>query len=120
MDDIVQVLLFVLTLAIFIFSALRKQKKRPEAKPSAADDLLESIFGIPPTTQVFIPEDEIELEVPLKEVPANPLTVPLPEEGIVAVHNTIITERDEEETFIPAIDLRTAIIYNEILTRKYS
>ena len=120
MDDIVQVLLFVLTLVIFIFSALRKQKKKPIASVSPADNLLESLFGIPQPNPVFAPvEDEMETEH-YSEIMINPVTATLPEEGIVAITKPEASSRiaEEDEKPFQNFDLRTAIIYNEILTRK--
>lgn len=121
MDDLVQVLLFVLTLVIFIFSALRKQKKKPTASVSPADNLLESLFGIPQPNPVYTSIDEEAIEKRYTEVEIKPVTPTLPDEGIVAITNkpeaSSFIYEEEEETYQP-IDLRAAIIYNEILTRK--
>ncbi|MFA6402929.1 MAG: hypothetical protein WCX31_15110 [Salinivirgaceae bacterium] len=121
MDDLVQVLLFVLTLVIFIFSALRKQKKKPATNVSPADNLLESLFGIPQPSPVYASVDEEANEEHYAEVEIKPVSPRLPDEGIVAITNkpeaSSLIYEEEEKTYQP-IDLRTAIIYNEILTRK--
>jgi hypothetical protein len=121
MDDLIQILFFVLTFALFVFSAIRKQKK-PNNKPASAVDVtLESLFGIPMveerqpsrTDEYLTEEDEYEFgaDEGVSELIPETVTSKVEEE----------TDRDEEESdYNPAyeFDLRKAVIYSEILNRK--
>jgi len=127
MDELIQVLLFILTIVIFVVSGLRKQKKKPNASPTPTDELLESLFGIPTPKPEIIEEKEIIIEPlkePIKEVKQKPFKPLLPEEGIAAVSNKYgsnvsnVEEEKELEKTVPVLDLRTAVIYSEILNRK--
>ncbi|MGE4287611.1 MAG: hypothetical protein AB7E36_02890 [Salinivirgaceae bacterium] len=122
MDDLIQILFFVLTFVLFVFSAIRKQKK-PNNKPASAVDVtLESLFGIPMAeepqqTQVndYITKEEEEYEFGTDEgVPEL-----MPETVTSKVEEEMDGDEEESEN-IPAydFDLRKAVIYSEILNRK--
>ncbi|MGD9992827.1 MAG: hypothetical protein AB7S69_05975 [Salinivirgaceae bacterium] len=125
MDDLIQILFFVLTFALFVFSAIRKQKK-PNNKPASAVDVtLESLFGIPMveerqpsrTDEYLAEEDEYEFGA---------------DEGVSATKpemvNHLVDEEVEEEKeweeeesqskIAQEFDLRKAVIYSEIINRK--
>jgi hypothetical protein len=122
MDDLIQILFFVLTFALFVFSAIRKQKK-PNNKPASAVEVtLESLFGIPMVeepqqTQVndYFTKEEEEYEFGADEGVS---------ELIPETVNTMVEEEtdsdDDESENNPAheFDLRKAVIYSEILNRK--
>ena len=125
MDDLIQILFFVLAFALFVFSAIRKQKK-PNNKPaSAAEVTLESLFGIPMVeepqqTRVndYLAEEE-EYEFGTDEG----VLEPKPEKVNQLVDEEVEEEKEWEEEesqskIAHEFDLRKAVIYSEILNRK--
>ncbi len=123
MDDLFQVLIFVVTFIIFIVSAVRKQKKKAGKKVSGIEGLLESFLG-QQEKPAHTPE-EVRFEYPVQEeiiTNTAKVTKPLREEGIDAIPDKkikddvydIVDEEIEESEF----DLQSAVIYSEILNRK--
>lgn len=122
MDDLIQVLIFIVTFIIFIVSAVRKQKKKPTTGSSGFDEAFESLFGLPTVTENPIPATEpppVKKSEPriLKKEQKQPV---LFEEGIDAIPNK--TTRNENEVdknqVLGEFDLRQAVIYQTILSRK--
>jgi hypothetical protein len=141
MDDLIQILVFVVTFIVFIASAIMKNKKKPDAKVGNFESVVESIFGIPQenlsfqkqvpvndfyqdnfTSESFF-EDEYNRPTISKENSDKKLEKLIKEEGINAIPDDINTFSDEfdadEVTERPKFDLRQAVIYSEILNRKY-
>ena len=141
MDDLIQILVFVVTFIVFIASAIMKNKKKPDAKVSNFESVVESIFGIPQenlsfqkqvpandfyqdnfTSESFF-EDEYNRPTISKENSEKKLEKLIKEEGINAIPDDINTFSDEfdadEVTDRYEFDLRQAVIYSEILNRKY-
>lgn len=122
MDDLIQVIIFIVTGLIFVASAFRK-KKRLTTNPLEQDSKSD-IFGI---------EDLIGQPEGIKnEVPAEKVVPPKPEENKKQdFNNNRITNKqttdnhnkqtqnsydwDEDPELF---DLRSAVIYSEILNRK--
>ena len=121
MDDLVQVLIFIVTFVIFIVSAVRKQKKRPAPNPGM-DDAFESLFGVSQLSEVDSFETkEAAVQPPAKVTKKQVPKSVLPEEGIKAIPNQPIIADDntvESEPGHQSFDLREAVIYQTILTRK--
>lgn len=125
MDDLIQILFFVLTFALFVFSAIRKQKK-PNNKPASAVDVtLESLFGIPiveepQQTRVndyLTEEEEYEFGTDEGVSAAKPEMVnQLVEEEVEDEKEW--EEEDSQSKIAHEFDLRKAVIYSEILNRK--
>lgn len=141
MDDLIQILVFVVTFIVFIASAIMKNKKKPDAKVSNFESVVESIFGIPQenlsfqkqvpvndfyqdnfTSESFF-EDEYNRPTISKENSEKKLEKLIKEEGINAIPDEINSFSDELDadkvTERPEFDLRQAVIYSEILNRKY-
>ncbi|PKP11419.1 MAG: hypothetical protein CVU09_03900 [Bacteroidetes bacterium HGW-Bacteroidetes-4] len=126
MDDLIQILFFVLTFALFVFSAIRKQKK-PNNKPASAVEVtLESLFGIPMVeepqqTQVndYLTKEEEGYEFGTDEG----VSAAKPEMVNQLVDDEVKEEKEWEEEksqskIAHEFDLRKAVIYSEILNRK--
>lgn len=141
MDDLIQILIFVVTFIVFIASAIMKNKKKPDAKATNFESVVESIFGIPQenlsfqkqvpmndfyqdnfTSESFF-EDEYNRKTISKESSDKKLEKLIKEEGINAIPdniNSISAEFDTDNGIErPEFDLRQAVIYSEILNRKY-
>lgn len=122
MDDLVQVLFFLVTLGLFIFSAIRKQKKQPnqkESQPNLIDNTFESLFGIPIEDKNTMPKNTLTHE---KEISNNPVNVISDEEVFIDQkdeQSEELIEPTEPNTIPYNFDLKSAIIYNEILNRKH-
>lgn len=122
MDDLIQILLFVLTFVLIVFSAIRKQKKPNSKQASTVDISLESLFGIP---QVEEPQSRVR-EFPVEEADDyefgtdEGVSEPIPE--IVNQESEFVEVEEEKEESQSKIahdfDLRKAVIYSEILNRK--
>jgi len=135
MDDKIQILVFVVTFAIFIVSAIMQQKKKPNAKNSNIESIVESIFGIPQESPQIQREasqndyfnteynqvDEIQNES-FRESKAK-MTELVNQEGVKAViypvNETIEDNHLDNEEIKTHFDARQAIIYSEIINRKY-
>ena len=125
MDDVIQILVFVVTIVIFIASAVIKQKKKPNGKSSNFESVVESLFGIPsevnqpvksPIIKDYYEEEEdfviVESKKTEKEYEEGVRSIKL--ENNVNRVELIEEEEDDEDQF----DLRQAIIYSEIINRK--
>lgn len=134
MDDLVQVLIFVATAIFFIFSAVKKSKKKSGNKSVTFESVVESFLGEPvkkaqelevePDTEFtqhqawFEQEhDEVSVVEPSKSTKSS-----FEEEGVDAIPDKKSTsnlayEIEEEEAELE-FDLREAVIYSEILNRK--
>ncbi len=122
MDDLKNILVFVVTIAFFIFSAIRKSKKKSPSKAGSIPQSIESLFGLQSesdgfndvTKQYDIPVDSVEN----KKVEANDEEI-IVDEGINAIPDEIkktqITDIIIEK---PVFDLKAAVLYSEILKRK--
>lgn len=122
MDELINILVFIGTIAVFIFSAIRKTKKAPNTGKENSQVNLESLFG-------FQTEPVAETRNEMAD--------------ITIANNTIVNEKepDYEEKIIPKredpipdkikdgeiggqqhkkerFDLKAAIVYTEILKRK--
>lgn len=124
MDDVIQVVVFVVTFIIFIVSAILKQKKKTNTKNNNFGKVVESIFGLSveapqePHEDAFIDSMIID-EVGIK---SNQKQKPFVNEGVDAIPDKadeIYNDfENEEEIDEPSFDLRKAVIYTEILNRK--
>lgn len=123
MDDLFQVLIFIITFIIFIVSAVRKQKKKSGNKSKGIEGVIESFFGV---QEKLIPKpQEVQFEYPTQEeIVTETIKVdkPLHEEGEDVIPNSesSIDAYDEVDDEIEAseFDLQSAVIYSEILNRK--
>ncbi len=131
MDDIIQVLVFLVTFIIFIASAIMKKKKKPGAKNSNFESLVESFFGVSAQNQPIKKEVQSEQEVSFfedenkiknKRVAKNSINTQFIEEGIDAIPDNNdgvkLGNQIDNETVEAEFDLREAVIYSEILNRK--
>jgi len=124
MDDVIQLLVFFVTIVIFIVSAVFKQKKKPEKQSSNFESLIETFLGVSPENQSIkqVGEDvfEVESEKKLKTINNNQHT--FQEEGIDAIPDSEseIEEdiQDDEVEYGASFNLKQAVIYSEILKRK--
>lgn len=123
MDDIFNILFFVVTIIIFIISAIRKNKKGSQKPKNSIQSSIESFFDIPQEEikvetndfmqQVSINKDDLEeIEIPKKVT-----------RDFTEAKSVIPDEIKEDEIGRPSeagieFDLRSAIIYKEILNRK--
>ncbi len=124
MDDIIQVLIFLGTIIIFIVSAVAKQKKKPNQTNKKFDNVLEELFGFPSENPVmaqnpFRPAD-FESQTVEKSTIEAPTTT---KEGVKAIPDDDLEEieesADNETENNSVFDLRQAVIFSEILNRKY-
>lgn len=128
MDDLIQVLVFLVTFIVFIASAIIKQKKKPKTSNNNFDTLVESIFGVAPVntanpvyqeSSAFVDASEREDERVINSAKENAFL----DEGKDAIPEikteqslNLEEETQEEETIF---DVRKAVIYSAILNRKY-
>lgn len=142
MDDLIQLLVFAITFIVFIASAIMKQKKKPEAKNSNFESVVESLFGIP-TEPIRVQKETPYVEYDWNDNPKNTfdlhdefidpkqkayndkLAQLVKEEGVKAIkvpdeEKFVDVHADEEvEAEVFHFDLRQAVIYSEIMNRKY-
>ncbi len=119
MDDLKNILVFVATIAFFIFSAIRKSKKKTASKGGNISESIESMFGlqtehIQPSNQFEAPANLIDVkndEISNKEIIIKEEVNKMPNE----IKQTQITDTIENK---PVFDLKEAVIYSEILKRK--
>jgi len=128
MDDVVQVLIFIATFIIFIFSAIKKQKKKAGNSGLTVESVLESFLGGSvkgePNTQAnrsdsVYEESYVEEKVVLERDTKKRRF----EEGIAVIsdkdgiYDEVMDEPDTEEDE-REFNLRDAIVYSEILKRR--
>jgi len=125
MEDVIQVLVFVVTFIIFIVSAIRKQKKKPNAKSKNFNGLIESMLGVSTETQPSQPQQNIEYDSFQDDTfidTSKKTNEVLADEEIDAIPDTdkkdMVDIEEEDITSESAFDLRSAVIYSEILNRK--
>ena len=118
MDDIIQILFFVLTFALFVYSAIRKQKKQPTKQKGALDHALESFLGFPLTAEPLHEKAQYSESRFTEELDSKPQWVDKQKETKIEAPIKINEAFEEEAPIKPAFDLRSAIIYSEILNRK--
>ena len=123
MEDVIQVLIFVVTFIIFIVSAVRKQKKKPNAKSSSFNGLIESVLGVP--EEIRQPQQNIDYDSFQNDTFIDTDTKSnetLVDEGIDAIPDNnvddIVDIETEDVSPESTFDLRSAVIYSEILNRK--
>ncbi len=122
MDDFFQVLVFVVSIIIFIVGAIRKQNKKSEQAPVDSDFSFEELFGIP--QPVAAPVKPIKAEAEFDEIFSAPV-VKKPEpvfvEGEKAIKptpkTTPVIKVDEPSKPVVQVDWQKAIIFSEILKR---
>jgi len=122
MDELINILVFVGTIAVFIYSAIRKTKKQPEKGKPVPSVSLESLFGIqvePITEPKVEVTDEPMPYVKPEYIEEPKLKKTLKTQEIGAIPNEIKKNEIsdpiiEEESF----DLKSAVVYTEILKRK--
>lgn len=135
MDDTIQILVFVVTFIVFIVSAIMQQKKKPNAKSSNFESVVESIFGIPQESPQFQKEvsqnDYFQSEYNESDALQNEsfrsrrdnMAKLVEKEGVKGIVDPLsIPEEDshqEDELALAPFDARQAIIYSEIMNRKY-
>jgi len=130
MDDTIQILVFVVTIIVFIVSAVMQQKKKPDApKSSNFETIVESFFGIPQeNSQVQREEirtDYFQSEYTERDAVQNDSFKVRKEkmvdlvntEGVNAIADPV--EESHVDDVVTPFDARQAIIYSEILNRKY-
>ncbi len=134
MDDVIQILVFVVTIIIVIASAIMKQKKKTGAKNINLESLVESFIGgvsqnqNQPLTDV---EEKIEQDDSFfdDETDKNKLQIvddlikgKYFEKGADAIpdnnEDISINDKIDNEIVEANFDLRQAVIYSEILKRK--
>ncbi len=144
MEDLGQIISVVLAVAFFIYSTTRKKKAKGAGvqQQQASKNKVESFFNtlegvaeevVTPGFVSLLDDDEVESDYevvektrqePVKVVTPKAAREKVPEEGISAVKhhmpkpknakNTPHTKRSKQ-----GFNLRQAVIYNEILNRKY-
>lgn len=122
MDNVFELIVFLITAVIFIVSAITKQKKKPNQKVSGMDNLVESFFGITEEPEPYVDstDDSPVIEHSrLKTNNENREVKNVKEE--VNVMPDIEDERKdvEDSDQLADFDLRQAVIYSEILNRKH-
>lgn len=123
MDEFIEVILFVITIVIFIVSAIRKQKKKPDGKKAGMQSVLESFLGVE-KEQVLTADNYFDSESgrPVKEsVEFQPsVSKDFNSEGIDSIPDSDDYEEEVSDTNSGfQFDLRSAVIYSEIMNRKY-
>jgi hypothetical protein len=115
MDDLIQVLFFVLTFALFIYSAIRKQKK-PNRQVKPIDNVLESFLGIPLENEPIKTEEQQQYNLNIFE---NKVSI-VDNQTDTKQEANLAKEMEPEEFNYqePPFDLRSAVIYSEILNRR--
>lgn len=122
MDELINILVFVVTIVIFIVSAIRKSNKQPGKSNNKSKVDLESLFGIQVEEPITV-ETEKPKEVVVKEKPMVDKKARIEKKtklgGINNIPNPIKeTEIKENVDNEPEFNLQSAIIYTEILKRK--
>jgi len=118
MDDFFQIMVLLITIVIFVVSALRKQKKQTNQNPAIIDGVLESFFGIPPELKRPIIEDEPEVQQPVEVIAKKPYKPDNVVEGEKAIINKPVENELVNESQGIEFNLRDAVIYSEILNRR--
>lgn len=124
MDNIFELVVFFVTAIIFIVSAITKQKKKSNAKPSNVENLVESLFGLPDETQQQNIAEEEPIEYQETKTTYQPKTDFKRTESTIGIKDAIpkddiATMENEEEDEEIDFDVRQAVIYSEILNRKH-
>lgn len=123
MDDIFNILFFVVTIIVFVLSAIRKGKGTNKEPQSNIQQSLESLFDLP-IEKEYETEDDFVQHVPEKE--AEVIESEKSDEKVIDIkesHKNIPdvikkAEIGSDKTEKVEFDLRSAIIYKEILNRK--
>ena len=122
MDDLVDLLKFIVPLVIFVGAAVFGKSNKQKAQSDAGQSALSSIFDFS--------EDELDTDTVPHTVqysdndrqshPYEESEPPMPEEGVRSVFNetpqAVEAEPDAEKI---GFDAREAVIYSTILERKY-
>lgn len=128
MDDLINVLIFLVTIVIFGVSAYQKSQKgkKEPVKTNNINDTLEALFGISLDTPKPQPAQAPPAPNPIKKVVYQPIkkTSNLEEVYAEGEHSLVIkTENPScpQSSIKPEhdFDLKAAFIYSEILNRKY-
>lgn len=123
MDDFIQVLVLIVTLVIFVVSALRKQKKNGPQNSETLNKTLESLFGIPQEmVNPVVTEEPVKNLQVKKDQRANlskKTIIQEPQaEGEKVIQDKVEIDEPENEYRNKEFNLRDAVIYSEILSRK--
>ncbi|MBI9067127.1 MAG: hypothetical protein JEZ09_07535 [Salinivirgaceae bacterium] len=119
MDDLIQILIVVGSFVVFIISAIRKQKKKPLIAASSAEESIASVFGlntydddkfVDRNTNSYM-NSEAEASNIGKEKAVN-------DKQTIDNKKQVLEYIDDIEDCDYGFDLRSAVIYSEILNRK--
>lgn len=123
MDDIFNILFFAVAIIVFIVSAIRKNKRGAQKPKSNIQSSIEALFDIPQERQVietndFIQHVETNKEKVSKTVFENIIEKKHKERVSVIPDKIKEYEISDVSESDGTFDLRSAIIYKEILNRK--
>lgn len=123
MDELINVLIFVGTIVVFIVSAIRKNKGKSEKSPNDFSSSIASFFGDVTVDQRKEQEVVVEHPTPKEHKPFSRYQSIAESMKDKKVRNDISeviknTEINDNPNSSIDFDLRSAIIYKEILDRK--
>lgn len=122
MDELINILVFIGTIAVFIFSAIRKNKNTPNKAQENSAVSLESLFGIQTEEAIDAKTEEVDIAV-IEKKPAHKKES-YTENNIEPESKNAVPDMIKEgeigdlQPNEDRFDLKSAIVYTEILKRK--